>query len=143
MEQKNIINLLEAKSIKPTIHRIIILDYIIKSKQHPTAEMIYSDIKQDFPTISLATVYNTLEVLEQTGLVRSIKFQHDICRFDFASNDHLHIYVSDTNEIIDLYDDDLIQLIKNKLATHNFENYQLENINIELKQKGASNEQIS
>lgn len=134
MEQKDIIKLLETNDIKPTIHRVIILDYIIKSQEHPTADMIYSDVKKDFPTISLATVYNTLEVLEQHGLVRSIKFQHENCRFDYAKKDHLHIYISNKNEIIDLYDEGLIKLIEEKLKTNNFQNFELENISIEIKQ---------
>lgn len=138
MEQKDLIALLEENAIKPTIHRVIILDYLIKSKNHPTAEMIYSDIKLDFPTISLATVYNTLEVLEHNGLVRSIKFQHENCRFDFAQKDHLHIYISDKNEIIDLYDKDLIKMIEKKLKTHNFSDFEVENISIEIKQKEVS-----
>lgn len=134
MEHKDIIQLLETNDIKPTIHRVIILDYIIKSKEHPTADMIYSDVKKDFPTISLATIYNTLEVLVQHGLVRSIKFQHENCRFDYARKDHLHIYISNKNQIIDLYDMDLIKLIEDKLKKHYFENFELENISIEIKQ---------
>lgn len=136
MENKDIIKLLEAKDIKPTIHRVIILDYLMQTKEHPTAEMIFSKIRQDFPTISLATVYNTLELLEKSGLVRSVKFQHENCRFDFAEEDHLHLYISDRNEIIDLYDRQLIEIIQQKLIEHKFKNFKLENISIEIRTLG-------
>jgi len=138
MNKKEIINLLKANEIKPTIHRIIILDYLMHSKEHPNAEMIFTKIKKEFPTISLATVYNTLEILEKKGLVRSIKFQHDNCRYDFVENNHLHLYISDKNEIIDLYDKHLIKLIENRLKKHKFENFKLENISIEIKQLGEN-----
>lgn len=136
MDNKYIIKLLETKGIKPTIHRVIILDYLMKTKEHPTAEVIFSKIKEDFPTISLATVYNTLELLEKSGLVRSVKFQHENCRFDYAEENHLHLYISDKNEIIDLYDSQLIEIIHQKLIEHKYENFKLENISIEIKTKG-------
>lgn len=138
MEQKDIIRLLEANDIKPTIHRVIILDYLIQTKEHPTAEMIFSKIKQEYPTISLATVYNTLELLEKSGLVRSVKFQHENCRYDFAEKNHIHLYISDKNEIIDLYDSQLIEIIHQKLIEHKYNNFKLENINIEIKTIGES-----
>lgn len=136
MRKNEIIKLLEANDIKPTIQRIIILDYLMSTKEHPTAEMIYNQIKKDFPTLSLATVYNTLEIFEKNGLIRSIKFQHDNCRYDFVEQDHLHLYFSDRNEIIDLYDKQLIKIIENRLKKHKFQNFKLENINIEIKQLG-------
>lgn len=138
MEKIEIIKLLESKGVKPTIHRIIILDYLIKTKEHPTAETIFNKIKKDFPTISQATVYNTLEVLEKSGLVRPIKFQHENCRYDFVEDNHLHLYISDKNEIIDLYDKQLIKLIENRLKKHNFKDFKLENISIEIKQLGGT-----
>lgn len=134
--QQHIVELLEKKQIKPTFQRVIILDYIIKTKDHPTADMIYNHIKAQYPTISLATVYNTLDLFEQYGLVRAIKVQHEKCRYDFANNDHLHLYITDKNEVIDIFDKELIDFIKRKLIQYNFENFQIDNISIEIKKIG-------
>jgi len=55
-----------------------------------------------------------------------------------VENNHLHLYISDKNEIIDLYDKHLIKLIENRLKKHKFENFKLENISIEIKQLGEN-----
>lgn len=128
------INIMEKSGIKPTIQRVIILEHLMNSKVHPTVEGIYSEIRTKFPTISLATVYNTLEILEKHKLIRSIKVESEHTRYDYAYDDHIHLFIKETNEIIDFYDEEVISLIKKKLSEHNYSNYRIENINVELNQ---------
>ncbi len=135
METKNsAIEVLEKSGIKPTIQRVIILEQLMNSRMHPTVESIYSEIRSKFPTLSLATVYNTLEILEKHKLIRSIKVESEHTRYDYAYDDHIHLFIKETNEIIDFYDEEIVSLIKKKLTEHNYSNYQIENINVELNQ---------
>jgi Fur family peroxide stress response transcriptional regulator len=133
METNNTaIEILEKSGIKPTIQRVIILEELMKSKMHPTVDGIYSKIRTKFPTLSLATVYNTLEILERHKLIRSIKVESEHTRYDYAYDDHIHLFIKETNEIIDFYDEEVVALIKSKLKENNYTNYSIENINIEL-----------
>ena len=60
METTEIKNILSKNGIKPSLHRMKILDYLLKMKNHPTVDTIYKDISGDIPTLSKTTVYNTL-----------------------------------------------------------------------------------
>ena len=63
------ISRLKSHGYKVTHQRLVVLDYLQRSREHPSAEVIYSDLKERYPTISLATIYNTLEMLTKVGLV--------------------------------------------------------------------------
>ncbi|MDR2661317.1 MAG: transcriptional repressor [Lactobacillaceae bacterium] len=97
MSEQELRTILKKYNLKITPQRLIILNYLISHKTHPTAEMIHSDLK----TISLATIYNTLEKLVETGLVVVIDINDDKHHFDYYGNPHYHIINKTTNEIID------------------------------------------
>ena len=61
---------LRAKGVRITETRKAVIDYIIQSHDHPSAEMIYQDLKPNFPNMSLATVYNNLKVPDWWGFCR-------------------------------------------------------------------------
>jgi Fe2+ or Zn2+ uptake regulation protein len=62
--------LLKEKGIKPTYQRLKILEYMSKNlNNHPTVEMVYDKLLQDIPTLSLTTVYNTLNNFLEKRLV--------------------------------------------------------------------------
>jgi len=65
-------HILSSAGLKATVQRLIILDALSDNYNHPTAENIYKKIKKEYPSISLSTVYNTLEIFRKHGLVRIV-----------------------------------------------------------------------
>ena len=73
VEVENIGHYLKSKSIRPSLQRIRILEYLIKNRNHPTVEMIYNELLCEMPTLSKTTIYNTLKLfVEGSKLTTSI-----------------------------------------------------------------------
>ena len=68
---------LRAKGIRITDTRRAVLSYLVASHEHPSAEKIYRDLLPQFPSMSLATVYNNIKVLIDEGVVSEIKVRND------------------------------------------------------------------
>lgn len=73
-----------------TQQRIEIYKALLVSKEHPSPEIIYRKLKNDFPTLSLATVYNNLDVLSKLGMVRKLNPLSDHARYDGDLSSHTH-----------------------------------------------------
>ena len=96
--------------IKLTPQRLAILDYLNGNKSHPSAETIYKAVSKKFPTMSFATVYNTLETLLNKGSIRELKIEPGKKRYDYDITPHHHIICVECKKIIDLYKDYKIPL---------------------------------
>lgn len=101
MHQKNI-DFLKDKQLKVTPQRLAVLD-VLQDAGHLTADMIYKELIPRFPTMSLATVYNTLDTMAQTGLVSRIAIVGDNkVYFEMKKAFHHHFYCNACNAIYDL-----------------------------------------
>ncbi|MCX6999857.1 MAG: Fur family transcriptional regulator [Candidatus Sumerlaeota bacterium] len=89
---KQIKKILESRKIRPSLHRLMVLEYIIRRHNHPTPEDIYNDLLTTIPAISRATVYNTLHLLQENGLVFSITIPGEETRYDYKGDSHAHFY---------------------------------------------------
>lgn len=89
-DMKNIKKLIENKGVKPTFHRIKILEYLILHENHPTVDTIYEEIIKDIPTVSRTTVYNTLNLFVETNLIRSLNITGTETRYDAKTDSHHH-----------------------------------------------------
>ena len=76
--------------VVPSVQRIEILDYLRTYMHHPTAEQIFNALRKKGPRISKATVYNTLHLFAEKGLVRVLTAQGKENRFDIITHDHGH-----------------------------------------------------
>ena len=79
-----------AAGLKLTPQRFAVLDYLISTLEHPTAEQIHRDLNRRFPRASRATVYNTLIALCDAGLVREIYMDEAVARYDANVEPHHH-----------------------------------------------------
>jgi Fur family peroxide stress response transcriptional regulator len=89
--------------LKLTPQRLAILEYLDGNKEHPSAEDVYKAVSKKFPTMSLATVYNTLMTLKQRGLVRELTMDPLRMRFDPQPTPHHHLICVDCRKIIDIH----------------------------------------
>ncbi|MEJ5258265.1 MAG: Fur family transcriptional regulator [Fervidobacterium sp.] len=98
-----VMELLKAKGVKPTVHRVEILEYLRNSYDHPSADEIYEHFVKEakLPVLSRATVYNTLRTLASAGLVKVI-ITPDAIRYDFVRQNHHHFYCTKCKKIYDI-----------------------------------------
>lgn len=90
---------------KLTPQRLAILSYLDGNKDHPSAEDIYKVISKVFPTMSLATVYNTLDLLKERGGISELTIDPDKKRFDPNTEHHHHLICVRCRRIMDVHTD--------------------------------------
>lgn len=86
----NFKELLIQHNIRPSNYRIRILECLADKKLHPTADEIYQNLIQEFPTLSKMSVYNTIYTLVEGGLIRKITIDNTEVRYDSFMEDHGH-----------------------------------------------------
>ena len=79
-----------AHNITPSQPRLLILKYLIENQCHPTVDQIYSSLRQTLPTLSKATVYNTLNTFIEAKLVRPLSIEDKETRYDIVMENHGH-----------------------------------------------------
>ncbi len=82
--------------------RNAILSYLQNTCQHPSAEMIYTDLKSEIPDLSIGTVYRNLNLFKQQGLVTSVATVKGVERFDACTASHVHFICGDCGTVADL-----------------------------------------
>lgn len=98
------------RGIKPTHQRTEIYRALMATEEHPSAETLYNAVKERVPTISLDTVYRTLRLFEEKGLVARVSTAGDSMRFDGNINRHHHFVCVECHKVRDFYDDDFDRL---------------------------------
>jgi Fur family peroxide stress response transcriptional regulator len=92
---------LKSTGVRMTPQRHAILTYLVESKSHPTADDIYRALENQFPSMSVATVYNNLKVFVETGLVRELTYGDSSSRYDADMHDHYHVICESCGKITD------------------------------------------
>lgn len=90
------------RGLSVTHQRLAVYQVLVASPDHPTAEQIFKRVRQRYPTISLATVYKTLDTLENEGLVSKITFLPDAARYDANIEHHHHLVCIKCHRVDDL-----------------------------------------
>ncbi len=97
------INTLKESGVRITPQRHAVLEYLLTSMTHPTADDIYKALESKFPNMSVATVYNNLRILSKSGLVRELTYGDDSSRYDSNMDDHYHIVCEDCGKVVDFH----------------------------------------
>ncbi len=88
--------------IKFSRQRESIKNNLMGRTDHPTAETVYSDIRQEYPNISLGTVYRNLSLLADLGEIQKISTENGPDRFDGNPKPHYHFFCTNCNSVLDL-----------------------------------------
>ena len=102
--------------IKPSIQRIVIMEYLETHKTHPTVDEIYNALSPDIPTLSKTTVYNTLKLFVEKGVAISINIDEKNVRYDGDVSVHAHFICSRCGNIFDVYSESLIAVACSELG---------------------------
>ena len=113
---KDALDTLKKSGVRITPQRHAILEYLISSELHPTADDIYKALEGDFPNMSVATVYNNLRVFRNAGLIKELTYGDASSRFDFVTHDHYHIICDECGTIVDFHHPGLEEV--EHLASH-------------------------
>ncbi len=101
---------------RSTKQREHVFAVLLEKRNHPTADEIYARARSEMPTISLATVYNCLETLVESSLIRQVNFERGPTRYCPNLTQHAHFYCKATGEVFDVdLPKDLIHSLKNAL----------------------------
>ncbi|WP_161879663.1 Fur family transcriptional regulator [Alkalibacterium sp. MB6] len=119
---------LKYSNIRITPQRHAILEYLIEKDNHPTADEIYKNLVDRFPSMSVATVYNNLRLFIHLGLVKEMMYGDNSSRFDFASTEHYHAICSSCGRIEDIYYPGLddVEVVASTLTGYKVNSHRLE-----------------
>lgn len=90
------------KTVKHSRQRDCIKHYLMSSKDHPTADMVYLAVREAFPNISLGTVYRNLAFLEEHGEIIKLNCGGNCERYDANTDKHYHFVCTECGEVEDL-----------------------------------------
>ena len=96
-----------AAGMAVTPQRIAVYRALVASHDHPTPDLLHARVRDEMPSMSLATVYKALNALERIGLVNELAVFSEAARFDANLDHHHHLICTDCKKVIDYYDDDL------------------------------------
>ena len=98
----NITEVLRENGYKVTPQRLAVYEVIDQNKTHPNAESIYKELQPKYPSMSLATVYKTMEIFAKIGVVQVLQCDEESHRYDYNTSPHAHIRCSVCNRVDDV-----------------------------------------
>lgn len=102
LSREDIVRELEGQGLRATDQRIRVAELLMASPTHMTADQILAAVRSSGERVSKATVYNTLKVLAQTGLVRQIHLDPERSVYDSTRAAHHHFHNLETGELRDI-----------------------------------------
>ncbi|KXL54514.1 transcriptional regulator PerR [Anaerotignum neopropionicum] len=113
--------ILKEKGLKVTPQRIAVYNMLLNTTEHPNAETIYKALEPTNPTMSLATVYKTLDYFKQLGLVQELNVGEGSSRYDAVVKCHPHTVCIQCGKVRDLYLEELTEIHKKIAEELDFE----------------------
>jgi len=132
MKIHEIRNKLIEKGLKVTPQRIAILEAIVTLNNHPTAENMIDYIRKNHPNIATATVYKVLDALVANELIKKVKTERDVMRYDAIMESHHHLYCSESDRIEDFVDTELNEMIDKYFEKKRIPDFKIEDVKLQI-----------
>ncbi|MFX1374765.1 MAG: Fur family transcriptional regulator [Promethearchaeota archaeon] len=116
MDDQELFALFRKNGYKVTSQRLAICKFILTRKDHPTADQIYQGLLKEYPTISLGTIYKTLHLLKELGLIQELGFNEGSVRYDPDMDLHINMVCSKCGRIYDYKADNIKELWNNIIS---------------------------
>jgi Fur family peroxide stress response transcriptional regulator len=136
--QKSVVKIkdrLKEAGLKVTPQRLAILEAVSDLGNHPSAENIIEYIRSSHPGIATGTVYKVLDVLVEKNLIRKVKTEKDVMRYDGVLDNHHHLYCAQSERIEDYTDEELDQILQEYFRKKAIPGFRIEEINLQIKGK--------
>jgi Fur family peroxide stress response transcriptional regulator len=132
--------LLNEKGLKITPQRLSILSTILGQETHPSVDQILKSIRKQHPGIATGTVYKVLDTLIKHGLIKRVKTDKGIMRYDGITENHHHLYCTDSDNIKDYKNPLLDELLYNFFKKNQIENFKIEDVKLQINGKFTTSE---
>ena len=132
MVNKTAVKILVEKNLKVTPQRIAVLDILLNMDNHPSAENIIEYMRLSFPHVPIGTVYKILEVFVEKGIANRVKTDNDTLRYDAVQEKHHHLYSSQSEQIVDYYDDELNKILEDHFRKKQIPDFKIEDIKLQI-----------
>lgn len=117
--------------LKATPQRLAIYESMRKLG-HASVDMVIEDLKESFPTLTVATIYNVLESFVNAGLLVRRFSSNNKMYFDVNVYEHAHFYDQQENSYIDFNDPELVKIVMNYLSTKKIDKFEIKSVDIQL-----------
>jgi Fur family transcriptional regulator, peroxide stress response regulator len=124
---------LAEKGLKVTPQRISILEAVYNLHNHPTADQIMEHIHRSHPNIATGTVYKVLETLVENRMIKKVKTDADIMRYDGVLEPHHHLYCSGSDLIEDYVDRELDDLLIKYFTSKKISGFRIDEIVLQIR----------
>ena len=98
--QQELVDRLRTRSVRVTPQRLAIAEAVLNSTDHPTVQQIYERVRDHFPSMTLATIYSTLGVLERSGLIQELPFER-MSRYEPNMDPHVNLVCIGCENVMD------------------------------------------
>ncbi|MHA2097326.1 MAG: Fur family transcriptional regulator [Candidatus Kariarchaeaceae archaeon] len=112
---EELIGFLHSKGFKVTHQRLAIFKYLSNNDSHPTAETIYEAMKKILPTISQGTVYKTLSMLTEIGILHELNYINAPTRYDINTSFHINVICTQCGTIVD-HESERVEKLWNQIS---------------------------
>lgn len=123
---------LKSNNLKVTPQRVAVLEALNNLKDHPTADRIKEYVVKNHPHIAVGTIYKTLETFVEKGLVKKVKTDEDVMRYDAILDKHHHLYCEDTERIEDFIDEQLNEMLEDYFRKKKIPNFKVKDIKLQI-----------
>ena len=96
------IDTLRECGIQPTPQRVAVAEFVLRTDTHPTADEVWAMVRRRCPTLSRATVYNTLNLFAEKGLLKLQPLKDGVIVFDAHVEPHHHLIDDETGKVFDV-----------------------------------------
>jgi Fur family iron response transcriptional regulator len=125
MNEQDVVRLLRDKGIQPSAQRVAVAKHVLRTHDHPSADEAWASVKRSFPMISRATVYNTLNLFVEKGLLARHVLAEGKVVFDCVVEPHHHFIDDATGAIHDIPWDALTVSRVRRLSGFDVREYQV------------------
>ena len=132
MNKEVVRKVLVEKGLKVTPQRLVVINTLNEIQNHPTAEKIIEYIKKNHPNIAVGTIYRTLETFVENGIIKKVKTEKDVMRYDVVTDHHHHLYCNECDYIENYFDDELDQLLMDYFKSKKLPEFNIREINLQI-----------
>lgn len=123
---------LKERGLRVTPQRLAVFEAVDLLHDHPTAEEVSQFIRRKHPDIALGTVYKTLETLAERDILKRVKTDSGLLRYDAVNDNHHHIYCAVCDKIEDYYDSELTEMIYSYFQKKQIPEFTIEDIKLQI-----------
>ncbi len=135
MKTGDLKDILVTNHLKVTPQRMAVLKAIYQIQGHPTPEEVHHCIHRSNPNIAIGTVYKTLETFVEKGILRRVKTDKGLMKYDSVNVKHHHLYCAESEKIEDYFDEELDRMLKEYFDRKQLPHFEVMDIKLQISGK--------